>query len=463
MTISAKDKTPHTFLFGAELAAQTAVLLWIALALAVVFVSLRAPQHIILVYPASVLVIFLSHIFSGTSVAASLLAFFTIISLVGAIAASSVTNRATFISSLALSWAVFFAALKYAAIMDSRRAAFAEKSEEFEIALNETRRFAAEHSETAAACERRIENYSKMAAFLRAVCGLLDAEDFFAALSGRFAGYLGEGAMLSFRSAPPDFVAAAGGSAGAFHATGAFFVSADSRRIAATFLDEVPGREWVLVEKTSRALTDDDKRFLSLALDFSRTAAANAMLYEKTQKLSILDELTGAYLRGYLMERFDEEFTLARGHGAPLSALMFDIDHFKSINDEHGHTVGDEVLKAIAHSLRRRLRETDILGRYGGEEFVAVMPHTDCAAALAVAQEVRSMIEHERFFAGPASAALRVTVSVGAASMESSDESWQQILSRADKMLYAAKISGRNRVMPSPDSGSGAKPGPDKN
>ncbi|MDI6757181.1 MAG: GGDEF domain-containing protein, partial [Endomicrobiia bacterium] len=397
------------------------------------------------------------HIFSGTAVAASLLAFFTIISLVGAIAASSVVNRATFVSSLALSWAVFFASLKYAAIIDSRRAAFAEKSEELEISLNETLRRQDERLEASAACERRIENYSKMAAFLRAVCGFLGAEDFFAALSGRFAGYLGEGVILSFRDAPPAFVSAAGEDARGSPEAGAFLVSDDSRRIAASFLDEVPGREWVLIEKTSCALTDDDKRFLSLAIDFSRTAAANAALYEKTQKLSILDELTGTYLRGYLTERFDEEFMLARGHGAPLSALMFDIDHFKSINDEYGHTAGDEVLKAVAHSLRRRLRETDIVGRYGGEEFVAVMPHTDATAALAAAQEVRSMIEHEKFFAGPVSSALRVTVSVGAATMESSDDSWQQILSRADKMLYAAKISGRNRVMPSPDTLSGAK------
>lgn len=460
MTSPAKDKTTSPFLFGAELAAQTAAMLWGVSALAVVFVSLRAPRHITLVYPASVFVVFLSHIFSGTSVAASLLAFFTIISLVGAIAASSVTNRAAFVSSLTLSWAVFFAALKYAAIMDSRRAAFAEKSEELEISLNETRRFASEHLEAADACERRIENYSKMAAFLRAVCGFLGAEDFFAALSGRFAGCLGEDVKISFRDAPPEFVAAAGGDTRGRPSSGAFFVSADSRRIGASFLDEVPGREWVLIEKTSCALTDDDKRFLSLALDFSRTAAANAVLYEKTQKLSILDELTGAYLRGYLMERFDEEFMLARGHGAPLSALMFDIDHFKSINDERGHTAGDEVLKAVVHSLRRRLRETDILGRYGGEEFVAVMPHTDSAAALSAAEEVRLMIEHERFFAGPADTPLRVTVSVGAASMESSDDSWRQILSRADKMLYAAKISGRNRVMPSPDTRSGAKKRP---
>ena len=161
-------------------------------------------------------------------------------------------------------------------------------------------------------------------------------------------------------------------------------------------------------------------------------------------QLAMTDSLTRIPNRRALMERAEQ--VLARRSGAPLALLMIDVDHFKLINDSHGHPAGDEVLCKVADTLSDRLRVQDLLGRYGGEEFCAVLPDTDRAGALKLAESLRESIAATPFDTekGP----LPVTVSIGVSLCPmNAVRALSDVLNEADAALYAAKQSGRNRVM----------------
>lgn len=157
------------------------------------------------------------------------------------------------------------------------------------------------------------------------------------------------------------------------------------------------------------------------------------------------DSLTGVYNRGYLFELAEREVALARRHKRPLAVAMLDIDHFKWVNDCHGHAVGDEVIVSLACTCRGELRASDHFGRIGGEEFVCVMPETDEAEALRCAERLRRRIEEARIATprGP----LGYTVSIGVAMLDQGHPDWKFLLHAADCALYRAKDEGRNRVV----------------
>lgn len=163
----------------------------------------------------------------------------------------------------------------------------------------------------------------------------------------------------------------------------------------------------------------------------------------KLRAQSETDELTGMPNRRHFEKRAAGELQRSGRHGHPLSVLIFDIDHFKIINDTCGHPAGDEVLVAVAALIRQQLREADLLTRWGGEEFTVLMPDTPLPMALSVADTLRAAIETHRFAFG-----LQVTISIGAAQWEGSPESLHALMSRADEALYLAKHLGRNRVEP---------------
>ena len=159
-----------------------------------------------------------------------------------------------------------------------------------------------------------------------------------------------------------------------------------------------------------------------------------------------VDYLTGLNNRGYFIERAEEEFRRAIRYGKMLSVGMMDIDNFKKINDEYGHKTGDAALKVLAEVCSQTLREVDIVGRMGGEEFAILMPETHSEAALDVAERLRVALasaEVPREFGAPS---IRFTVSIGLATKSSADESLEFLLNLADQALYRAKGSGKNRV-----------------
>lgn len=181
------------------------------------------------------------------------------------------------------------------------------------------------------------------------------------------------------------------------------------------------------------------RRALSLAL-------RNAIAHDNLQRLAALDPLTGVYNRRFGMQRLNEEFSRAVRADLPLAVLMVDIDHFKRINDTYGHLVGDRVLVKVARLVRSLLREGDVLLRYGGEEFMVILPGASCHDAKTLAQRLRHAVEDLVVTHGEQS--FRVTVSIGAASYpEMNADTQEQFVHTADERLYRAKQSGRNCVV----------------
>lgn len=170
-------------------------------------------------------------------------------------------------------------------------------------------------------------------------------------------------------------------------------------------------------------------------------------LYEKTKEMSIKDPLTGAYNRRKLEEDLTHEVFRARRYGREFSILMIDVDWFKKYNDYHGHQMGDELLKKLVAIFRKSLRASDRIYRYGGEEFVILLPETPREKAGAAAERVRKKVEKEKFPGEEKSQpGGKITISVGVAGFPEDGKHWAEIIRKADIALYYAKTKGRNRV-----------------
>ncbi len=173
---------------------------------------------------------------------------------------------------------------------------------------------------------------------------------------------------------------------------------------------------------------------------------------EQNVALALTDGLTGLHNRRYVAKHLESLVDVARASGKRLSLLMVDIDRFKSINDTFGHAAGDEVLRAVANRLARNVRSFDTIGRWGGEEFVVVMPDAGLDVALSVAERLRRKVAGARIALSDAGNEVPVTVSVGVAVMAGARDTVEDMLRRADEGLYAAKRHGRNRVEAIPDA-----------
>ena len=187
------------------------------------------------------------------------------------------------------------------------------------------------------------------------------------------------------------------------------------------------------------------RNYLRLKLLQDELETKNRELEHKNAELAALaitDPLTQLHNRRYFMTRSEEELRRSQRYGGPLTILLLDVDHFKKVNDTHGHQVGDEVLVAVAQRLRASLRSTDVLARYGGEEFVVCLPETPVDGARAIAERLRASVEAEIV---PAMGRA-VTVSIGVAMLRPDTQSVGSLLENADAALYRAKRAGRNRV-----------------
>ena len=167
------------------------------------------------------------------------------------------------------------------------------------------------------------------------------------------------------------------------------------------------------------------------------------------EKQSSLDPLTGIYNRRIFTERLSDEFERFKRYDTPFSLLFFDVDHFKIVNDTYGHDAGDKVLRGIAASTGQILRKTDVLSRYGGEEFVVILFETTLNMAVQAAEKLRELIETAHFdYEGTA---VPITISIGVTEVSSKDMYPEEVVSRSDKYLYRAKQAGRNMVMSDKD------------
>ncbi len=169
-----------------------------------------------------------------------------------------------------------------------------------------------------------------------------------------------------------------------------------------------------------------------------------AQYHEEIYRMTIVDGLTQIFNKRYLHEALEREIIRGRRHDRDLSILMFDIDHFKRINDVHGHLAGDFVLKELARVVQSRIRRDEVFARYGGEEFCIILPETSLDGALALAETLRQKVQENQFVFQ--ADRIKVTISVGGALLLENDRAANELIKRADERLYMAKNSGRNRV-----------------
>ena len=206
--------------------------------------------------------------------------------------------------------------------------------------------------------------------------------------------------------------------------------------------DEEGVRRGVVASFEDVTPLEKKKSELVQALRNVRTAAEQIREQNRElERLATRDPLTGVFNRRSFYEQFSVQWENARRYGHPLACAMVDIDHFKAVNDEHGHAIGDEVLQRVAAALQTAARQGDVVARYGGEEFVILLTHTDLDGAEHAAEKIRAAIQ------SLALPNLRVTASLGISSLELRPESMEELLDQADQGLYAAKRLGRNRVI----------------
>jgi len=189
----------------------------------------------------------------------------------------------------------------------------------------------------------------------------------------------------------------------------------------------------------------DEQLLLSVA-HLASLALVNARLYQEKLDLSVTDELTGLANRRLLGPRLELEWNRARRFETPLSVLMIDIDHFKKYNDRNGHLLGDNVLKKVADILKSTTRRVDTVARFGGEEFVILLPGQDGKTAFNIAEKLRQSVARHKFTREETQPGGKVTISVGVACFPRDADDPHELLERSDLALYASKQAGRNRT-----------------
>ena len=189
---------------------------------------------------------------------------------------------------------------------------------------------------------------------------------------------------------------------------------------------------------------EDKEKFLILCHQFA-LSFRRIKLYKDIELLAITDSLTEVHTRRYFMGRFSEEIDRAALRKTQLSIVMIDVDHFKSFNDQYGHLTGDRILKRVGQIIKESIREIDIAGRYGGEEFCVVLPETDLDGAVLAAERIRLAAETAVIQAYDH--AVKVTVSLGVATFPNGGSNIDELLDNADWALYRAKSLGRNRTV----------------
>jgi diguanylate cyclase (GGDEF)-like protein len=204
------------------------------------------------------------------------------------------------------------------------------------------------------------------------------------------------------------------------------------------------------------AFAEEDLRILATVAEFSAIAIENARNFHKVEELTVLDDHTGLFNSRHLKRQLEQEVVRATRFGHPVSLIFFDLDHFKLVNDSHGHQAGSRVLHEVGKLLLRTLRSTDVPVRYGGDEFVILLPETSKDQAIEAARRIGGEIAREAFLADQSFGPLKLTASLGVASFPDDARSPDDLLRRADEAMYRVKAERRGGVL-------GAAPQPERN
>ena len=215
----------------------------------------------------------------------------------------------------------------------------------------------------------------------------------------------------------------------------------------------------------SPRLRGRDVRILATLATEASLALDNARLHAELRDLSVTDALTGVYNHRYFQQRLQEELDRSvrrsdDAHTVPVSLILMDIDYFKRVNDRFGHPSGDELLRSFAKLTARVLRSSDVVCRYGGEEFAIILPETDASEALRVAERLREAVERSNFMGADGRYLGRVTASFGVESYDTGLPSRSEMIQRSDEAMYAAKERGRNQVVHADELDTASTPVP---
>ena len=199
----------------------------------------------------------------------------------------------------------------------------------------------------------------------------------------------------------------------------------------------------------AQQLTDSDQvRFGDAIYKFLSGSNIESAYHEAIHNMAIQDGMTGIHNKRFFLEFLEREIAVASRHGHPLTLVMFDVDHFKKVNDSHGHLAGDAVLKDLAGRIRPRIRREDLFARYGGEEFACVLPSTGLEGGIVFADHLRLIIAERPTIFDNLSISFTISLGVTTLLRETNVDA-TALIKRADERLYAAKHGGRNRVVPS--------------
>lgn len=195
----------------------------------------------------------------------------------------------------------------------------------------------------------------------------------------------------------------------------------------------------------SQALNDGDIiRLGNIVFKFFSHGNIENVFHDKIYRIATIDSGTQTFNKKYLLEELDSQFKFSRTYSRALSLIYFDLDHFKKVNDTYGHNVGDEILRDVSKRVKSAIRKDDILCRFGGEEFVILLPATDAKTAYELAERIRQDVESEAF---PSEGhIIKQTISLGVSQLNPTMKTPHELLEDADQKLYQSKTNGRNRV-----------------
>jgi diguanylate cyclase (GGDEF)-like protein/PAS domain S-box-containing protein len=220
--------------------------------------------------------------------------------------------------------------------------------------------------------------------------------------------------------------------------------TADPKRLRTIELEEYrQDRSRVWIENVLSFLRDDQQRPVAI-VGVSRDVTERKRLEEELRNLAVTDPLTGAFNRRHFLEELQREMSRCHRYTCPVSLVMFDVDHFKEVNDRFGHEAGDHVLAELVNMIRKRIRSTDLLARWGGEEFLILLTNTNAGQTVKLVEDLLRMLQ-ARIFSGIG----RVTASFGVVEHRTG-ETIDELLTRVDNLMYQAKNSGRSRLVCDP-------------
>lgn len=219
---------------------------------------------------------------------------------------------------------------------------------------------------------------------------------------------------------------------------------ADCSQLKDYFIQDLLAEKKIMARLAIKGIPQEDKEKFSILSQQFALGLRRIILYERIEELAITDSLTRISTRRYSLERLNEEFNRAVNHKLNISFLMIDVDNFKSYNDKYGHLVGDAILKNIASIIKLSIREIDLAGRFGGEEFMCILPEASKEGANFAAERIRKAVEEKEVKAYDET--LKVTVSIGVATFPDDASSPAELIDKSDWALYRAKKMGKNRV-----------------